>query len=161
MCDGGKHRREFHYAYAATLFSMCVDKGFVWHCGTSNRCQAGDETFRHRRASSSGMLQEKEDGAGRRQMDSWQEHIVKRWKWQEPTLDSLRIVFNQHKAKACRNEGLSKQGFFLNMVSVKSNASPTNQTIIWDKGHLLPLRTVCRRFSRTSRVITKRMACWL
>lgn len=66
-------------------------------------------------------------------MDSWQERIVKRRKQQQPTLDSLRIVFNQHKAKACRNEGLSKQGFFfffLHMLSVKSNASPTNQTII-------------------------------
>lgn len=74
--NGDKPRLEFHHV-CHTFQHVCVDKGFVWHRGASNRGQAGDETFR---ALSSGMLKEEEE-EGLRGIGSWQERIVKRWRW--------------------------------------------------------------------------------
>lgn len=100
VCEGGKQRRQFHHV--CDNVQVCVwtkdSRGTVAH-----RCQAGEEMLRRHRALSSVMLKEREE-KGRREMDCWLEHIVKRWKLPWPILDSLRIVFNQHKEKACSDE---------------------------------------------------------
>lgn len=119
-------------------------------------CRAGDETFR---ALSSGMLKEEEEEGLRGINVLWKDGSDHSRLW--TAFGWFSISMRQKLAGMSNRVNRVLFFVFLHIVSVQSNASPTNQTIIWDKGHLLPLRMVCGRFSRTRRVITKRMACLL